>query len=261
MDVTEQKDTEEILLDAREQVASASRLRNTFVATMSHELRSPLGAVNGFAELLATELAEWEEQTGELLPAQIHEFAETVRQNARRLLLLIDDLFVLSNVEAGTLRLDRVPVALHPLVQRCASQAGVRLAEKDVALKLDLAPGDPHVLGDPLRVEQILDNLFSNAAKFTEAGRVTVRTYRDGDDVAVEICDTGVGIDAAYLDHLFTPFVQEDHWLNRRFEGTGLGLALAKRLLDLMEGRIEVESEKGQGATFRVFLPGVANSE
>jgi PAS domain S-box-containing protein len=253
-DVTEQKDAEEILLNAREQVASASRLKNTFVATMSHELRTPLGALNGFADLLTDELAEWEGQTGATLPPQIHEFTEAVRQNARRLLMLADDLFVLSNMESGALRLEQAAVLLHPLVRRAADAVALHLREKNVALQVDLVPADLVVLGDACRLEQVLNVLLSNAVKFTDTGRVAVSTRRSGNHILLEVADTGIGISREHLGKLFTPFLQEDDRLNRRYDGTGLGLALAKRLLDLMNGRIEVASEKGRGTVFRVFL-------
>lgn len=254
-DITEQKDAQAILLSAREQAASASRLKSTFVATMSHELRTPLGAVNGFADLLADELAEWETQTGQALPPQIHEFADAVRQNAKRLLMLADDLFVLSNMEIGALQLERAALRLPPVVHRAADKVAGLLAEKGVALEVDLDPADPVVLGDAHRIEQVLDHLLANAAKFTDAGCVAVRTRRAAAAVLIEVADTGIGIAPAHLDWLFTPFLQEDNGLNRRYPGAGLGLALVKRLLDAMGGRIEVESEKGKGSTFRVFLP------
>ena len=254
-DVTDQKDAQAILVNAREQAASASRLKSTFVATMSHELRTPLGAVNGFADLLADELAEWESQTGQTLPPQIHEFADAVRQNAKRLLMLADDLFVLSNMEIGALQLERFALPLHPIIRRATDKIAGLLTEKDVALEIDLDSADPVVLGDAQRIEQVLDHLLANAAKFTDAGHVAVRIRSAGDEGLIEVADTGIGIGKAHLDKLFTPFLQEDHRLNRRYQGAGLGLALVKRLLEVMDGRIEVESEKGQGSTFRVFLP------
>ncbi len=254
-DVTEQKDAEAILLSARAQAASASRLKSTFVSTMSHELRTPLGAINGFADLLADELAEWEGQTGTTLPPQIHEFTEAVRQNAKRLVMLADDLFVLSNMEIGALRLERAAVPLHPLVEKAASSIKARLAEKNVALQLDLDSAALAVFGDAYRIEQILDNLLSNAAKFTHDGHVAVRTRCTGREILLEVADTGIGIGQKHLGKLFTPFLQEDNRLNRRYGGTGLGLALVKRLLDVMNGRIEVESVKDEGSVFRVFLP------
>jgi signal transduction histidine kinase len=132
----------------------------------------------------------------------------------------------------------------------------VSLSQKGVDLRVDLDPSDPMIVGDPQRIEQVLDNLLSNAAKFTEEGSVTVRTSTDdGGRASIEITDTGVGISRDYLDRLFMPFVQEDSRLNRRFEGSGLGLPLVKRLLDLMHGEIEIESEKGGGSKFRISLP------
>jgi len=256
-DVTAQKDAEALLLNAQEQAASASRLKSTFVATMSHELRTPLGAVNGFAELLADELAEWEAQTGQMLPPQVHEFTEAVRQNARRLLMLADDLFVLSNMEIGSLQLERTAVSVNPIVQRAVATAAAPLAEKNVELRIALDPSDPVAQCDAYRLEQILRNLLANAAKFTDAGHVAVATRCAEAQVVIEVADTGVGIGPEYLDKLFTPFLQEDHRLNRRYAGTGVGLALVKRLLDAMHGRIAVESEKGRGSTFRIFLPAV----
>ncbi|MCZ6915567.1 MAG: ATP-binding protein, partial [Gemmatimonadetes bacterium] len=117
------------------------------------------------------------------------------------------------------------------------------------------------VLGDAQRIEQVLDHLLANAAKFTDAGHVAVYTRGAGAEVLIEVADTGIGIGQAHLGKLFTPFLQEDHRLNRRYPGTGLGLALVKRLLDVMDGRIEVESEKGKGSTFRVFLPASAGGQ
>ncbi len=254
-DVTERKDAEEILLNAREQVASASRLKSTFVTTMSHELRTPLGAINGFADLLADELAEWEGQNGMMLPPQVHEFTEAVRQNAKRLLMLADDLFVLSNMEIGTLQLECTAVPLHPLIKRAIKPITTTIAEKNLVLQLTLSPTNLVALGDAYRIEQVLDNLLSNAAKFTETGYIRVSTRYSGDQIEIEVKDTGIGIGEKHLGKLFMPFVQEDSRLNRSYEGTGLGLALVKRLLDLMHGHIEVESKQGKGSTFRVFLP------
>lgn len=255
MDVTDQKDAEEVLLSAREQVESASRLKSTFVATMSHELRTPLGAVNGFAELLKHEIDEWEEQNGQTLPPQVHEFAEAVRTNAQRLLSLADDLFILSNMEMGALRLERVAVHLHPLLQRCITKITRAITHKGVQLNVELAAEEMTVQGDPQRIEQVLDNVLSNAEKFTSEGHVSISTRQEQAEVIIKVADTGAGMDPDYLKKLFTPFLQEDSRLNRRFEGTGLGLALTKRLVDVMGGRITVESEKGKGSTFSIYLP------
>ena len=255
-DVTEQKVAEAVLTESKQQAESANQLKSAFIATMSHEIRTPMGAVNGFAELLTRELAEMEDEMQTELPPQVTEFLQAIRENSQKLLTLVNDLFDLSNLEVGSIKLRRVSIPLHDVVLRSTSKVAVTLSQKGVDLRVDLDPADPVIIGDPQRIEQVLDNLLSNAAKFTEEGTVTVHTGTDGMGRGViEVSDTGVGISEEYLDRLFTPFVQEDSRLNRRFEGSGLGLSLVKRLLVLMDGEIEVESTKGSGSTFRVLLP------
>ncbi len=255
IDVTEQKTAESDLINAKRAAESANELKTAFMATMSHEIRTPLGAVNGFAELLARELAEVEDKTKRPMPAQVTEFVTAIRENSQRLLTLVNDLFDLSNLEIGVMSIRHISVPLHEVVLKATSKAAVALSQKGVELKLNLAQQEPVVIGDPQRIQQVLENLLENAAKFTEQGAVTVTSTRHDTEVAIEISDTGVGMSDEYAAHLFTPFMQEDRRLNRRFKGTGLGLALVKRILELMDGRVEVESEKGKGSTFRVWLP------
>ena len=258
-DVTEQKAAEAVLTDAKRQAESANQLKSAFIATMSHEIRTPLGAVNGFADLLARELAEVEEEIGAPLPDQVGEFLQAISENSRKLLTLVNDLFDLSNLEGGSIDLHRAPVSLHDVLMRSTSKIAVALSQKGIDLRMDLDQDDPSVVVDPQRLEQVIDHLLSNAAKFTEEGSVTVRTRARADGrVDLEVSDTGVGISRDYLERLFTPFLQEDSRLNRRFEGSGLGLSLVKRLLVLMEAEIEVDSEKGRGSTFRIILPAPA---
>ncbi|HRR07924.1 MAG TPA: PAS domain S-box protein [Rhodothermales bacterium] len=255
IDVTEQKTAESDLINAKRAAESANELKSAFLATMSHEIRTPLGAVNGFAELLARELAEVEEKTKRPMPAQVTEFVIAIRENSQRLLTLVNDLFDLSNLEIGVMSIRHISVPLHEVVLKATSKAAVALSQKGVELKLNLAQQEPVVIGDPQRIQQVLENLLENAAKFTEQGSVTVTSSKFDTEVAIEITDTGVGMSEEYAAHLFTPFMQEDRRLNRRFKGTGLGLALVKRILELMRGRVEVESEKGKGSTFRIWLP------
>jgi PAS domain S-box-containing protein len=250
-DVTEQKTAEEVLLQAKQEAEASNRLKTAFIATMSHEIRTPLGAVSGFAELLAAELEECEAP----LPPQIHEFVEAIQDRAQHMLTLVNDLFDLSNVEMGALTVQRAPLNLHALLRPVLDKVAPALERKKLTLSCDFDPANPVVVGDPRRIEQVLSNLMSNAVKFTESGGVSVRTRRQEHEVLVEVSDTGVGMAETYVQRLFTPFSQEDDWRSRRFEGAGLGLALVKRLLDLLGGRIEVESEKGRGTTFRVYLP------
>ena len=232
-------------------LARMVQLKNVFVAMMSHEIRTPLGVMNGYAEILSQELEEFEHVAGATLPPQIKEFVEAIHENAQRILGLVNELFDLSNMKQ--LRLS--PIWLHDSLRPVIEKTSVELQEKGVEFNLDLAENDLMVLSNLNRLSQIMHNLLSNAVKFTHQGSVTLRTHRIEKHVILEISDTGIGISQDYLQQLFTPFVQEDMGLNRKFEGAGLGLALVKLLLDLMQGRIEVDSEKGKGSTFRIFLP------
>lgn len=253
MDVTDQKRAEEVLVQAKQEAESSNRLKSSLIATMSHEIRTPMGAMKGFADLLGRELDEWRERTNHVLPPQVDEFVQVIQDNSKRLLDLTNDLFDLSNLEITQLQSTITPI--HRILEEATDAVTSTLARKGIKLNQDLAPMHLLVLGDPKRVRQVLENLLSNAAKFTEKGSITIRTRSLNGEVMVEVIDTGVGMSEAYLRKLFTPFMQEDNRLNRDFEGTGLGLALVKRLMDLMKGRIEVESKKGKGSTFRIFLP------
>ena len=254
-DVTEQKAAEEVLLKAKAEAETANRLKTAFIATMSHEIRTPLGSVNGYAQLLSTEMQELQERFGQALPPQFIEFADAIHERSTHLLTLINDLFELSSLEMGSVALQRIAIPMHRLIERVAGQHAEALAEKGVALDVDAGNGHLMVLGDPRRIEQVLQNLVANAVKFTDQGRVQIRAHQRAAEVVVEVADTGIGISETHLENLFTPFAQEEDWMNRHYEGTGLGLTLVKRLVDLMGGRIEVESQKGQGSRFRVFLP------
>ena len=228
-----------------------AQLKNVFIAMMSHEIRTPLGVMNGYAEILGQELEEYEAATGNVLPPQIKEFVGAIHENAQRLLGLVNELFDLSNMR----QLRLAPMSLHQTLEPVVRKAEHILADKGVAFHKNLTSTSPTIMGNPKRLAQVLKNLLSNAVKFTEEGSISVTTRVEDDYAVIEVADTGVGIAQEYINKLFTPFIQEDTRLNRDFSGTGLGLALAKLLVDLMNGHIEAESEKGQGSTFRVFLP------
>lgn len=255
-DITDQRLTEVQLNEARQTAEAAVRLKTSFIATLSHEVRTPIGAIQGYAELLSRELRDLE-ASGVELPSAIREFASGIDDRSKRLTVLVQDLFDLSSIELGQASVQRVPVVVHDVVKQCAAKMMPHLREKGITMRLQLDSRDPKVLSDPRRLEQILDGLISNAVKFTSRGSVTVKTHAGKREVTIEVVDTGIGIADAYQDQLFTPFTQEDNWRTRRFDGTGLGLSLVKRLLDLLGGRIEVESRQDVGSTFRVILPAV----
>lgn len=248
-DVTEAKEAEVSLIRAMEEAEAANRVKSSFLATMSHELRTPLGAINGFADLLAEEVSALETPAPEIV-----EFAGVIQANAKKVLRLVNDLFDLASLQSGRITLERAPVALHPILERVAAIHRPALEARGLTLDLRLTPAEAVVSGDARRIEQVLEHLLSNAEKFTEEGGVSVETEVDERAVRVRVCDTGIGIGEEYLGQLFTPFTQEDNRLNREYEGSGLGLALVKRLVESMGGAIRAESEKGAGACFEVTL-------
>lgn len=222
---------------------------------MSHEIRTPLGAVNGFAQLLEKELDDLEEELPFDLPEQVREFVSAISERSQKLQALVEDLFELSNVEMGKASLQIRSRDIVPMTRGVVEQHAISAQDKGLDLEVRL-PDDPcFALIDERRFRQVVDNLLSNAIKFTDRGRVGLRVLPAGDEVLISVEDTGVGISEDYKDRMFDPFSQEEDWKNRRFEGTGLGLALVNRLVDLMGGRVEVESRKGFGSTFTIHLP------
>ena len=232
---------------ARRVAEHAAHTRMAFLRTMSHELRTPLGVIRGFAEVLAHEVAELDG------PPEIDEFTQTIGEAADRALRLVSDLLDLSRLETEALELRQAPVDLGPVLAAVADRYRPGAAERGVALHVEAA--DATILGDPTRVEQVLDQLVSNAAKFTERGTVTVSAAARAGAVRVAVADTGVGMAGDVLDAVFEPFVQGDARVNRRFEGTGLGLAIARRLAEQMGGGLEATSAEGEGSTFTLTLP------
>jgi len=249
-DVTDQKEAEASLLQAKQDAEAANRMKSTFLATMSHELRTPLGAIKGFAELLEEEVAALDSP-----PPEVTEFAQVIRTNATRVLRLVSDLLDLAKLQTDRLTLDRSPVPLAVLARGVASRYESRLAERGVDFLLPPHDAERIALGDPRRLEQVLDILLSNASKFTEEGVIAVSVGGDAQATTLSVSDSGVGIAEEYLSQLFEPFSQEDNRLNRNYEGSGLGLALAHRLTAAMGGEIAVESRKGEGTTFTLRLP------
>jgi PAS domain S-box-containing protein len=259
-DVSEQKAAELVLLQAKKEAEISDRSKTAFIATMSHEIRTPLGAVHGFAQLLEKEMEEFEEELSVDLPEQVHEFISAISERSQKLLSLVDDLFELSNIEMGKVSIRQLRVPLSGIVRAAAEKARSAATRKGLDLHLSVHDSEIQILGEHKRVAQILDNLLSNAVKFTEEGGISVRLDVRGDAAVIEVEDTGVGISTDYQANLFEAFSQEEEWRNRKYEGTGLGLALVNRLVEFMNGRIEVQSEKGVGSTFRVSFPLVQDS-
>jgi signal transduction histidine kinase len=231
------------------QLLEAARLKSQFLATMSHELRTPMNAVIGFSQLLLR-------QRNNPLTSQQADMLERILNNGKHLLTLINEILDLSKIEAGRLELKLEAFNLAAVINATADELRALADEKHLALHVYTDLQNPNVINDSIRLRQILVNLMSNAIKFTETGSVQVEVKEiSPDQLTLTIKDTGIGIDQDDLEHIFEEFRQLDQTTTRRYSGTGLGLAITKSLIELMQGTIAVESQVGQGSTFRIELP------
>ncbi len=239
------------LAQAKEAAETANRAKSEFLANMSHEIRTPMNGVIGMIELARMNPLDNETQ----------EYLGVAQNSAESLLGILNDILDLSKVEAGKLIIEKTAFDPADLVRQVIRLMAPLAEKKEIGLHLDLAESLPEiVLGDPLRVRQILLNLIGNAIKFTQQGSVTVSldtetTEADSVFIGFTVADTGIGIPADRLETVFQAFTQADGSTTRHYGGTGLGLTIASRLIELMGGRIEVESTPGTGSTFRVTLP------
>jgi PAS domain S-box-containing protein len=237
---------EEELRAARDRAEAASRAKSDFLTMISHEIRTPMNGVIGMARLLCTSGLE-ERQT---------EMAEAVVQSGTALVGIMDDILDFAKIEAGQIVLREEPLALAEVLEGVADLLAHEAAEKGISICAILTPGLPSkVIGDAGRLRQVLLNLAGNAVKFTDKGSVTLRACLSGQDLKFTVEDTGIGISEKHIERLFKPFTQLDSSPTRRFGGTGMGLAICKKLIERMNGTIHVESRPGEGSCFTLLVP------
>ena len=264
VDISEQKEVERVLAAAKEAAVEATLLKSDFLANMSHEIRTPMNAIVGMAHLaLKTDLTP--RQRG---------YMQKIQQSSQLLLGIINDILDFSKIEAGKLSVERTDFDLSAVLENVATLIREKAEAKGLELLFDVAPDVPQdLVGDPLRLGQILVNYANNAVKFTESGEVDIRVRlaeEDAGEVSLrfEVRDTGIGLTQEQIGRLFQSFAQADSSTTRKYGGTGLGLAISKHLAELMHGQVGVVSTPGQGSTFwftarlgksrlrhRVFLP------
>ena len=246
IDITERKHIETQLIEAKEKAEEMTRLKMAFLANMSHEIRTPLTAIIGFSSILSKEI-----------PKKSRDFAELIQQSGHRLMATLNSVLDLAQLEGKTVELFPETMDVRAVVADALSLFHHQTDMKGLYLKLEEPQGAQEIpaLLDRAALDRILMNLISNAIKFTHHGGVIVTLSSDAQHVWIEVSDTGIGIGEASLQEIFREFRQESTGLTRKYEGSGLGLAITKGLVQLLGGEISVESQLGQGSTFRVGLP------
>ncbi|MDM4765624.1 ATP-binding protein [Pelomonas sp. SE-A7] len=250
-DINDFRLAQQALTVARETAVAASQAKSSFLANMSHEIRTPMNGVLGLTELVLQ---------GELDERQ-RKFVQMAHDSAKSLMGLINDLLDVAKIEAGKVAIEQQPFALHDCLRDTTQPLQLQAHEKGLRLAARIQPGvPPYLIGDSLRLRQVLMNLVGNAVKFTERGEVRIEVSRLDDDrpatgnepvhLSFSVTDTGLGMSREQIGRIFDPFSQGDTSIARRFGGTGLGLTIVQRLVGLMGGRVHVESQPGTGSCF-----------
>jgi PAS domain S-box-containing protein len=250
-DVTERVQNERTLAQARDLAEASSRLKSEFLATMSHELRTPLNAIIGFSSLML------EDMTDDPVNAENRDMIQSIHESSHQLLRIINDLLDLSKLEAGRMKLDQSLFSIEEVMTNLFHKQLPNAQKKNLKFQVEIAEDVPTIplLGDAMRIEQVIDNLISNAIKFTPRGRVEVYIAWENEALKIQVRDTGIGISPEVQDYIFEAFRQGDGSKKRQHGGSGMGLSITARLVRLMGGNITIDSDLGEGSTFTVELP------
>jgi len=249
-DVTVEKNTALELERRREEAESANVTKSAFLANMSHEIRTPMNSIIGFAELAADDE----------LPVRTAEYLDNITNSAKWLLLIINDILDLSKIESGKMDLEKIPFDLPLVFEHCQSIIIPKAVEKGIMLYCYAEPSiGKKLLGDPIRLRQVITNILSNAVKFTNVGTIKLlasikESVNDKITIYFEIKDSGIGMTPEQIERIYEPFTQADDTISRRFGGTGLGLAITKNIIELMGGTLQAESTVGVGSKFSFEL-------
>jgi cell cycle sensor histidine kinase DivJ len=248
-DVTERKDHENEMRLARQAAEDASDAKSRFLATIGHELRTPLNAIVGFSEMMTSNIG------GELTPTH-REYAGLIHQSGHHLLDVVKMLLDMSRIEAGKFEIQTEPFAPEGLIEPCLQMVDSMARQRQITIETLVPRALPQITADERVCRQILINLLSNAVKFSrDGGTVTVSMKRQGQNLAIAVIDSGVGMGPEAIERIGEPFFQAQDGLTRSYEGTGLGLSIVKGLVELHKGRLHVLSTLGQGTVMTVFLP------
>ena len=259
-DITDRKQYEKNLKEAKERAEQANRVKSEFISNISHEIRTPLNSIIGFSEMLASHVQD----------SRHREYAASIKSAGNSLLMLINDILDLSKIEAGKLEISLGSVDLRTLITEISQVFAVKVALKNLDFVIDVQSEVPeYLLLDKARIRQVLFNLVGNAVKFTKSGflRVVVsvshgkNTGKNKLDLEIRVEDSGIGILPEFHDEIFNSFIQVEHKKNKSTEGTGLGLSITKRLVEMMSGNIAVQSSAGEGSSFIVTLKDVSPAD
>ena len=259
------KKNEKLRIAERDAI-KANRAKSDFLASMSHEIRTPLNAVLGMDELIINEIKP-DRKVDTHSVERIREYADNIKDAGQLLLSVINDILDLTKIESGKMEIKPAPYTLHKLTGEIDTMIRIKAEQKGLAYSQKIDPDIPdHLIGDELRIRQIMINLLNNAVKYTDSGKVRLEISlqsisEDTANLSISVIDTGIGIRSEDIPHIFGNFQRLDEEHNHNIEGTGLGLSIVKRMAELMNGRIEVSSEYGKGSVFTALLPQTINKE